>query len=93
MLEQLAKIFELDDSLIYNISRFNKILIKKFEDTSEIIDIQGFIKKADLKKIINKRLLVKKLYFYKREKLAPLFPREYLMTIYLKLIIGNAVVY
>ena len=93
MLEQLAKIFELDDSLIYNMSRFNKILIKKFEDTSEIIDIQGFIKKADFKKLINKRLLVKKMYFYKREKLASLFPREYLMTIYLKLIIGNAVVY
>lgn len=93
MLEQLAKIFELDDSLIYNISRFNKILIKKFEDTSEIIDIQGFIKKADFKKLINKRLLVKKMYFYKREKLASLFPKEYLMTIYLKLIIGNAVVY
>lgn len=93
MLEQLAKTFELDDSLIYNISRFNKILIKKFEDTSEIIDIQGFIKKADFKKLINKRLLVKKMYFYKREKLASLFPKEYLMTIYLKLIIGNAIVY
>ena len=93
MLEQLAKTFELDDSLIYNIPRFNKMLIKKFEDTSEIIDIQGFIKKADFKKLINKRLLVKKMYFYKREKLASLFPKEYLMTIYLKLIIGNAVVY
>lgn len=93
MLEQLAKTFELDDSLIYDISRFNKILIKKFEDTSEIIDIQGFIKKADFKKLINKRLLVKKMYFYKREKLASLFPKEYLMTIYLKLIIGNAIVY
>lgn len=93
MLEHLAKIFELDDSLIYNIPKFNKMLIKKFEDTSEIIDVQGFIKEADLTKLVNKRLIVKKLYFYKKEKLASLFPREYLMTIYLKLIIGNTIVY
>lgn len=93
MLEQLAKIFEIDDSYIYSIQKFNKILIKNFADTSEIIDVKGFIEKSDFKKLINKRLLVKKLYFYQREKFTTLFPKEYLMTIYLKLIIGNAVIY
>lgn len=93
MLEHLAEIFELDNSLIYNIPKFNKMVIKKFKETSEIIDVQGFIKEADLTKLINKRLIIKKLYFYKKEKLVALFPSEYLMTIYLKLIIGNSTIY
>jgi len=86
ILEQLGNVFEIDDSYIYDVDKFNKILIKRFNDTKEIDNIKKFIKENDLKDLINKKTLIKTLYYSINKKYIMLFPTEYIMIIYLKII-------
>ena len=89
IIEQLGNIFEIDNSKIYDINNFNKMIIKEFEKTEKIDKFKNIIKTMDLKKILNKKLLIKNLYYNSSNKYISLFPNEFLMILYLKIIIDK----
>lgn len=86
IIEQLGNIFEVDESYIYDINKFNKKVIESFNETKEIDNIKKFIQENDLKDLMNKKILIKKLYYSINKKYISLFSKEYLMIIYLKII-------
>lgn len=93
LIEELGKIFEIDDSKIYSMDKFNRNLKKSvinMEDSSNSA-IDAFLYKKS--KLNNKfsRYLIK--YFYSHstkgdmaEKLVLLFPKHFVMAIYLQLL-------
>lgn len=84
-LEELGNIFELDESLIYDINSYNKILLRRLKKEPLV--------KIDVKKVLNRKALIKYIYSNLHENLSQatynlicLFPKEFLMAIYLKVI-------
>lgn len=84
-LEELGNIFELDESLIYDINSYNKILLRRLKKEPVV--------KIDVKKVLNRKALIKYIYSNLSENLSQatynlicLFPKEFLMAIYLKVI-------
>ena len=84
-LEELGNIFELDESLIYDINSYNKILLRRLKKVPVV--------KIDVKKLLNQKALIKYIYSNLHENLSQatynlicLFPKEFLMAIYLKVI-------
>lgn len=84
-LEELGNIFELDESLIYDINSYNKILLRRLKKEPVV--------KIDVKKVLNRKALIKYIYSNLHENLSQatynlicLFPKEFLMAIYLKVI-------
>ena len=82
-LEELGNIFELDESLIYDINSYNKILLRRLKKEPVV--------KIDVKKVLNRKALIKYIYSNLSENLSQttynlicLFPKEFLMAIYLK---------
>lgn len=82
-IEELGNIFELDESLIYDINLYNKILLRKLKKEPLV--------KIDVKKVLNRKALIKYIYSNLSENLSQtaynlicLFPKEFLMAIYLK---------
>lgn len=82
-LEELGNIFELDESLIYDVNSYNKILLRKVKKEPLV--------KIDVKKVLNRKALIKYIYSNLSENLSQttynlicLFPKEFLMAIYLK---------
>lgn len=82
-IEELGNIFELDESLIYDINLYNKILLRKLKKEPLV--------KIDVKKVSNRKALIKYIYSNLSENLSQtaynlicLFPKEFLMAIYLK---------
>ena len=82
-LEELGNIFELDESLIYDVNSYNKILLRKVKKEPLV--------KIDVKKVLNRKVLIKYIYSNLSESLSQttynlicLFPKEFLMAIYLK---------
>ena len=86
IIEQLGSIFEIDDSYVYSIKLFNKQLIKKINDIEEIENLKTVIKQKKIKTTINKKIILKSLASTDDIKYPILFPDEYLMSIYLKII-------
>lgn len=83
-LEELGIIFELDQTLIYDIDSYNKCLIRKLKKVPLI---------KDAKKVFDKKLLIKYIYSNLNRNLDRntysllyLFPKEFLMAIYLKVL-------
>lgn len=80
-LEYLGKVFEIDNTRIYTVSKFNKKILEKLNTKEEIkynINLKG-------------KLLINHIYNKYKENqnseeifnLAVLFPKEFLATIYL----------
>lgn len=75
IIEKMLETFNIDDSYIYDINKINKILINKFSNI-----------KKEKSLTINK---IKKIFDDTNSKYVLLFPNEFLMAMYLKLIIEN----
>lgn len=86
MIEQLGYIFEIDDSYIYSIKKFNKQLLQKIKDIDEVKNIKKIVKDKSVKKTINKKIILKSLTNTNDIKYPIIFPDEFLMANYLKII-------
>ena len=95
-IEKLGYLLEVDDSYIYNIKKYNKIIIKKFKNIDyDLKDIEKNIKNNMIKTYMNNKIMVKYLYelmknkqYSKLKKLCLLFPDEFLMSVYILTIEG-----
>ena len=99
-IEYLGKCFRLDESKIYSIRQFNKILVKKLEnmDSVNIESIEDKIRKKAFKELVNSRVMIKYLYSIMLDKttkekspnflltLGTIFPKEFLGAIYITVI-------
>ena len=89
IIENLGTLYELDDTKIYTLKKYNKILKEKITSENEIEEVKKIelLTNEEYKvKYILKKLLKKS---PKRElnNLALLFPDEFLEAIYLKIIL------
>ena len=79
--EKMLETFNIDDTKIYTIKKVNKVLIKKFNNMDVI--------KSKSKLILPSKLKIKKIFHDENSKYVLLFPNEFLITTYLKIIIEN----
>ena len=89
MIEKLLEAFDIDDSYIYSIDKMSRLLINKFNQLEESISIDKYIKEHKLKSLLSNKLTIKHIYDLNNQKYALLFPNEFLMATYLKIIIDN----
>lgn len=95
IIEKLGYILEIDDSYIYNINKYNKILIEKFQIVKDSINVDESIKENKFKFLFANKETVKYIYdlmISKNEnlnKIALFFPNEFLSALYLKIIMEN----
>lgn len=94
IIEELGAIFELSDSKIYSISKYNKLLIESFYGVEEEQEIENLIKQNKFKNIINNKFTIKYIYNILDSKnkkqlygVILLFPKLFLEAVYLKTII------
>lgn len=94
IIEDLGTIFEICDSKIYSISKYNKLLIDEFFKVEENREIEELIKKNRFKNILNQKSTIKYIYDLletkNKKKLYGtilLFPKMFLAALYLKTII------
>lgn len=101
IVEKAGKIFEFEQSNIYDIYSYNKGLLNEISNT-EAIDIETVIKKIkdkNFKNMIDERKITK--YFYNEInegqkhfiKLIPLFTDEFLTALYIYTIKGKNIIY
>lgn len=95
-IELLGKVFEIDTCNLYDIKKYNKILLNKIKKQEEISKdfIEKKIKDKKIKDLLNTSSIIK--YLYNRLDnneinkeicaLASVFPKEFVCTIYLKVI-------
>jgi NTE family protein len=96
IIEYLGKVFQFDDSYIYNIDYFNKKLTLQFDQISSIDKslIEQKIKNVDLRGLLNTKNVIKYIYDkilitdnekVKKElaSIALFFPKEFLGTLYI----------
>ena len=96
MIEKLGYLLDINDSYIYNIKKYNKLIIKNFNNIDINLDeIEKNIKNNRIKIYLNNKIMVKYLYelmknnqYKKLRKLCLLFPNEFLMSIYIITIEG-----
>ncbi|MBQ9181344.1 MAG: patatin-like phospholipase family protein [Bacilli bacterium] len=87
-IEKLGVIYEMDDTKIYRISKYNKILLDKI-NIVEINNINGALKSL---KLLEKKKLVKYIYIKINEGsddlmfLATMFKKEFLCALYIEII-------
>lgn len=90
IVEKLGELFEIDDSYIYNIKKFNKLLIKKFNETKTDKTIIEQIKENKLKRLFSNKYMVKYIYTLvsneEFKELQKVFKVEYECAVYLKVI-------
>lgn len=94
ILDSLGKILEIDDSKIYSIAKYNKLIIDKFNNIEENEEIDNLIKQNKLKTLLNNKATIRYIYNLLNEKdkkklysAILLFPRHFLEAVYLKIII------
>ena len=98
-LEYLGKIYGIDDTSIYSVNRYNRILRLKLNE-SESISVQYInkkIKNKDFKELLNSKSIVKYIYNLmtmennQKEllKIAYIFPKEFIGSLYLLVINKN----
>lgn len=91
--EKLGLIFKLEESNIYNIKKYNKLLVDKFKKLDDDINIADDIQKNKLKSLFGNKYMIKyltNLIINKDKKittLALLFPNEFIEALYMVLII------
>lgn len=89
IVEQLGKIVKIDDTKIYRISSYNKILLNKIND----INIDNINKSSKYLKLLEKDKLIKYLYLLIKSKnykeldlYVPVFSKEILYALYISII-------
>lgn len=93
IIEYAGKIFDVDDSKIYYINYYNKLLIKKFNEIDEINkdNINNKILKKGVKGLLEPKYIVKYIYqnlvtnkdINELEFLKTIFKKEFLVAVYL----------
>lgn len=86
IIENLGKVFQIEESKIYKISQYNEILLKELEKVEGIKEIDL----KEMKKILDKKQIVKTVYNLLKQKgeswlstIGIFFPKELLGAIYL----------
>lgn len=92
LIEFLGEIFEIDESYIYRVSKFNRLLLKNFSlVTDKMMD--NYLNEHKFKMIFSNKITIKYLYSLindnKVDKYILMFPKEFLGALYLKTIIDN----
>lgn len=97
MIESLGLNLKLDESRIYKINNYNKILKSEFLDIKENLNVEKLIKEKHIKDLLSNKLTIKYIYDElnnniskkKLYNLILLFPSEFLQAVYLKTIIDK----
>lgn len=97
IIEKIGYLLNIDDSYIYSIKKYNKLILKRFNKINYNLDeIEENINKNKLKTYLNNKIMVKYLYelvknrkYDKIKKLCLLFPNEFLMSMYILTIEGE----
>lgn len=84
ILEKLGYMFNIDDSKIYNINNFNKLLINEFKKIPNDKKIKDYLKENELKKANLDKYMVKYIYNdLNNKKLKTVFKTEYKCALYM----------
>ena len=94
IIENLGKILEIEDSKIYSIAKYNKLLKEEFLKVEKDQTIETFILQNKIKKLLNQKETIKYIYDLLDSKnkkklygIILLFPKMFLEAVYLKTII------
>lgn len=94
IIENLGEILEIEDSKIYSITKYNKLLKEEFLKVEKDQTIETFILQNKIKKLLNQKETIKYIYdlldIKNKKKLYGiilLFPKMFLEAVYLKTII------
>lgn len=94
IIENLGEILEIEDSKIYSITRYNKLLKEEFLKVEKDQTIETFILQNKIKKLLNQKETIKYIYDLLDSKnkkklygIILLFPKMFLEAVYLKTII------
>lgn len=94
IIENLGEILEIEDSKIYSITKYNKLLKEEFLKVEKDQTIEAFILQNKIKKLLNQKETIKYIYDLLDSKnkkklygIILLFPKMFLEAVYLKTII------
>lgn len=94
IIENLGEILEIEDSRIYSITKYNKLLKEEFLKVEKDQTIETFILQNKIKKLLNQKETIKYIYDLLDSKnkknlygIILLFPKMFLEAVYLKTII------
>ncbi len=94
IIENLGEILEIEDSKIYSIAKYNKLLKEEFLKVEKDQTIETFILQNKIKKLLNQKETIKYIYDLLDSKnkkklygIILLFPKMFLEAVYLKTII------
>lgn len=96
IIEKMGYIYNIDDSYIYSIKKYNSLLLNKFKNVQiNLNEIEKNINKNKFKLFFNSSIMIKYIYellekkeYKKINRLYILFSKEFLMAIYIKTIKG-----
>lgn len=87
VIEKLGYIFNIDDSKIYSINDYNKLLIKEFKKIPDDKKIRDYLKENKIKKLFLNKYMVKYIYNdLNSRKLKTVFKIEYQCALYMHVI-------
>ena len=97
IIEKIGYLLDIDDSYIYNINKYNKIILNKFKNIKyNLKEIEENIEKNKLKTYLNNKIMVKYLYeliknkkYNDIKKMYLLFDNEFLMSVYILIVEGE----
>lgn len=94
IIENLGKILEIEDSKIYSIAKYNKLLKEEFLKVEKDQTIETFILQNKIKKLLDQKETIKYIYDLLDSKnkkklygIILLFPKMFLEAVYLKTVI------
>ena len=94
IIEEIATIFELDDTIIYRFSKFNSLLKKNIQamDSVDNQKIEKLLEK-NWKQVFDKKIIIKYMYdkiksgnYENLKKIAILFKKEFIAALYLAIL-------
>lgn len=95
IIEQLGYVYKIDDSCIYNIKKYNNMILKKFTKTKIEKNLNN-LNKEKIKLLFNEEKMIKYLYtllikkdYVKIKSLCMIYKNEFEMAIYIKTIKGE----
>jgi len=97
IIEKIGYIYEIDDSYVYDINKYNNLVIKYFNNTIlNKREIDKDISKDKIKMLFNEQKMIKYIYELinkeqnkKIKNLSIIYPEEFLIAIYIKTIKGD----
>lgn len=95
IIEQLGYVYKIDDSCIYNIKKYNNMILKKFAKTKIEKNLNN-LNKEKIKLLFNEEKMIKYLYtllikkdYVKIKSLCMIYKNEFEMATYIKTIKGE----